>query len=121
VSRLRLLDLETGLDVAVGQTGALYGEGGGMFSPDGTLIAYRGGDEGGFRLYVVPVDGSAEPRALTGLTPGDAWHEFSPDGTKVMLNLFESETTQVIDAETGEADLLPDQIRDPGTWQRLAP
>lgn len=92
-----------------------------MFSPDGSLIAFRSFEPSGFRLYVVPADGSTEPRALTGITPGDAWHEFSPDGTKVMLNVFDSGTTQLIDVETGEADLLPDEITDPSTWQRLAP
>ena len=92
-----------------------------MYSPDGKLIAYRGfGGNETFQLFVVPADGSAEPRALTGFMPGGAWHEFSPDGTKVMLNQFGSGTL-LIDVETGDVEALPDTVTEPGTWQRLAP
>jgi hypothetical protein len=52
---------------------------------------------------------------------GDAWHEFSPDGTKVMLNLFGSKSTVLIDVESGAAETVPDKVADPATWQRLAP
>ena len=117
---LRVLDLATGVDKEVGPTGSRYGEGNGMYSPDGKVIAFRGYGDGGFQLFVVPADGSAEPRALTGFTDGDAWHEFSPDGTKVMLNRFGAGTL-LIDVETGEAEALPDKVTEPGTWQRLAP
>ena len=117
---LRLLDLGTGTDEALPRTGAQFGEGSGVFSPDGSLVAFRGFEESGYRLYVVPADGSAEPRALTGITPGEAWHEFSPDGTKVMLNRFGSGTL-LIDVESGEAETLPGTVEDPATWQRLAP
>ena len=113
MATLRLLNLATRETKALPRTGSRHGEGAGMFSPDGSLIAFRSFEPSGFRLYVVPADGSTEPRALTGITPGDAWHEFSPDGTKVMLNVFDSGTTQLIDVETGEADLLPDEITDP--------
>ena len=117
----RVLDLATGRDEAVGSTGAPFGEGHGMYSPDGKLIAYRGfGHNETFQLFVVPADGSAEPRALTGFTPGGAWHDFSPDGTKVMLNQFGTGTL-LIDVATGEAEALPDTVTEPGTWQRLAP
>lgn len=115
-----VLDIATGADEALPRTGSRHGEGAGMFSPDGKLIAYRAFVPSGFRLYVVPADGSAEPRALTGITTGDAWHEFSPDGTKVMLNLFGKQTL-LIDVETGEAESLPDTVVQPATWQRQAP
>ncbi len=85
---LRLLDLRTGTDEALPRTGAQYGEGGGVFSPDGSLVAFRGFEASGDRLYVVPADGSAEPRVLTGIAPGEAYVEFAPDGTKVMLDRF---------------------------------
>jgi Tol biopolymer transport system component len=117
---LRLLDLRTGTDEALPRTGAQFGEGGGVFSPDGSLVAFRGHEEAGYRLYIVPVDGSAKPRALTGITPGDSYAEFAPDGTKVMLNRFGSGTL-LIDVESGKAETLPDTIKDPATWQRLAP
>jgi len=117
---LRLLDLETGTDKGLPHTGARYGEGAGVFSPDGSMVAFRSFEESGYRLYVVPADWSAEPRALTGLTLGDAWHEFSPDGTKVMLNRFGSGTV-LIDVASGVAERLPDTVKDPATWQRLAP
>jgi hypothetical protein len=117
---LRLLDLRTGTDEALPRTGAQFGEGGGVFSPDGSLVAFRGHEEAGYRLYIVPVDGSAKPRALTGITPGDAYVEFAPDGTKVMLNRFGSGTL-LIDVESGAAEALPDTVADPATWQRLAP
>lgn len=70
---------------------------------------------------MAPVDGSAEPREIARVPSGDAWYEFSPDATKVMLNEYDRATTQLIDITTGEAERLPDEIKDPGTWQRLAP
>ena len=119
--RFRVLDLATGVDEAVGPTDARFGEGAGTYSPDGKLIAYRGfGLNETFQLFVVPADGSAEPRALTGSIPGGAWHEFSPDGRKVMLNRF-GNGTLLIDVESGAAETLPGSIEDPATWQRLAP
>ena len=119
--RFRVLDLATGVEEAVGPTDARFGEGAGTYSPDGKLIAYRGfGLNETFQLFVVPADGSAEPRALTGFTPGGASHEFSPDGTKVMLNRF-GNGTLLIDVESGAAETLPGSIEDPATWQRLAP
>ena len=42
-----LLDLGTGTDEALPHTGAQFGEGGGVFSPDGSLIAFRGFEESG--------------------------------------------------------------------------
>ena len=90
-----------------------------MFSPDGKLIAYRGYSDGAFQLWVVPADRSAEPRPLGAYVPGDAWHEFSPDGTTVMVNRTNSGTL-LIDVATGKAESLPDST-EPGSWQRLAP
>ena len=116
-----VLDIATGADTPLPRTGARFGEGDGMFSPDGSLVAYRGIEDGGFRLYVVPADGSAEPRALTGIIREDAWHEFSPDGTKVMLNLKGVGRTLLIDVETGDTESLSSTGPEPATWQRLAP
>jgi Tol biopolymer transport system component len=118
---VRLLDLATGTAAALPHTGTEFGEGSGVFSPNGAQIAFRGYEGSGFVLYVVPADGSAEPRALTGVLQGDAWHEFSPDGTKVMLNLFGNRSTLLIDVESGAAETVPDKVADPATWQRLAP
>ena len=119
--RFHKLDLATGEDQTFGQTGAGYGEGDGMFSPDGALVAYRGYSDGAFQLWIVPVDGSAEPRPLGAYIQGDAWHEFSPDGTKVMVNRTNKNVgTLLIDVATGDSTSLPDST-EPGTWQRLAP
>jgi WD40-like Beta Propeller Repeat len=115
-----LLDLRTGTDEALPRTGAWFGEGGGVFSPDGSLVAFRGFEEDGYQLYIVAADGSAEPRALTGITPGDAYIEFAPDGTKVMLNRIGSGTL-LIDVESGVAEAIPGTVKDPASWQRLAP
>jgi hypothetical protein len=120
IMTLHLLDLRTGADETLPRTGAQFGEGGGVFAPDGLRVAFRGHEEAGYRLYIVPADGSAKPRALTGITPGDSYAEFAPDGTKVMLNRFGSGTL-LIDVESGEAETLPDTVEDPATWQRLAP
>jgi Tol biopolymer transport system component len=117
---MRLLDLGTGTDEAFPRTGAQFGEGGGVFSADGSLVAFRGFEASGDQLYVVPVDGSAEPRALTGISPGEAYAEFAPDGTKVMFSRF-GKSTVLIDLESGAAETLPGKIADPATWQRLAP
>jgi Tol biopolymer transport system component len=116
---VHMLDLQTGTDETLPRTGAQFGEGSGMFSPDGSLVAYRGFEQSGYVMYVVSADGSTEPRALTGVLPGDAWHEFSPDGTKVMLNRFGSKTL-LIDVKSGESEELP-ATGMPATWQRLAP
>lgn len=117
---LRMLDIRTGTTETLPSTGAQFGDAGGVFSPDGSLIAFRGHEEAGYRLYVVPADGSSKPRVLTGITPGGSYVEFSPDGTKVMLNRFGSGTL-LIDVESGDAETLPDTVVDPATWQRLAP
>jgi Tol biopolymer transport system component len=118
---LRLLDLAAGTTEAIPRTSARFGEGNGAFSPDGSLVAYLGFWPEGFRLYVTRADGSGEPRALTSLIEGDELHEFSPDGTKVMLNERGTHTL-LIDLESGAAETLP-EIRDlyDRTWQRLAP
>ena len=66
----------------------------------------------GYRLYV---GACRRQRGATGPHrdhPGDAWHEFSPDGTKVMLNRF-GNGTLLIDVESGAAETLPDTIEDP--------
>ena len=60
-----------------------------------------------------------ESEPLGGYVQGDAWHEFSPDGTTVMVNRTNAGTL-LIDVETGESSSLPDST-EPGTWQRLAP
>ena len=117
---LHMLDLQTGTDEALPHTGARFGEGGGVFSADGSLIGFRSFEENGYQLYIVPADGSAEARALTGITPGDAYVEFAPDGTKVMLNKSGSGTL-LFDVESGVAEALPDTVKDSATWQRLAP
>jgi len=118
--RSHMLDIATGMDEAFGQTGSPYGDGSGMFSPDGKLVAIRGiGGDNSIRLYVAPADGSAEPRALSEFMT-EAWFEFSPDGTKIMVNRF-NDGTILYDVETGEAETLPGVVTEPGTWQRLAP
>ena len=69
----------------------------------------------------MPADGSAEPRALSEIASGEAYVEFAPDGKKLMVNRMESGTTLLIDVESGAQERLPDTIKDPATWQRLAP
>ena len=51
IMTVRLLNLGTGTDEALPRTAARYGEGGGVFSPDGSLIAFRGFEASGDRLY----------------------------------------------------------------------
>jgi Tol biopolymer transport system component len=116
---LYLLDLGTGTDEALPRTGAQYGEGSAAFSPDGSIVAFRGFEEPGYQLYVMPIDGSEKPRALTGITPGEAWHEFSPDGTKVMLNRSEAQPcSSTWRRERQTRSPTRSRIREPGSGSR---
>ena len=92
------------------------------FVPSGANSAYASPGEIPVSALgsALPVDGSAEPRALTGISPGEAYAEFAPDGTKVMFSRF-GKSTVLIDLESGATETLPDGIADPTTWQRLAP
>ncbi len=63
------------------------------WSPDGKFVLFHAAQPG--QLFVVPVDGSSEPRQLLDSTPGVDQAHFSPDGEWVAYQITESNTNQV--------------------------
>ena len=88
---MRLLDLGTGTDKAFPRTGAQFGEGGGVFSPDGSLVAFRGFEASGTDCTSCPPTGARSHGPSPGSRRVRSYAEFAPDGTKVMLNRFGNE------------------------------
>lgn len=62
------------------------------FSPDGSLIAFSGRQNGNTDVYVIPTEGGI-PRRLTWHPEDDYVQEFTPDGSSV---LFTSERSSFI-------------------------
>lgn len=89
-----------------------------QISPDGTQIAYvvstihDSDEENEYRsaIYLVPVDGSAEPRRLTNGPKRDTAPAWSPDGTRLAFVSDRAGKSQVhiLDLRGGEARKLTD-------------
>lgn len=87
VYRLGILELATGAHRALSEVALRSVEGGwGVWSPDGTRIAFAGGEDGRERVFVVNVDGSD----LLAVSPADeaagepAW---SPNGRHLVFTM----------------------------------
>jgi TolB protein len=77
-------------------------------SPDGSRIAWASGTEENKNLWVMRSDGTEKRQITSGLLFGDAFPEWSPDGTRILLTVNENDTfvLKLIDLATGEAQDL---------------
>jgi len=77
-------------------------------SPDGSRIAWASGTEDDKNLWIMLSDGSEKRQVTHGMLVGDAFPEWSPDGTRILLTVNENDTfvLKLIDLATGEAQDL---------------
>ena len=61
-------------------------------SPDGTRIAWASGTEEDKNLWVMRSDGSEKRQITTDMLFGDAFPEWSPDGSAILLTVNENDT-----------------------------
>jgi Tol biopolymer transport system component len=119
------------LDLATGTDSILPGpkhQSGGVFSPDGTRIAYlRGVDGDLIQLVVAPVDGSS-----TGILLGKAaaWgadgptinnYSWTPDGTALLVNYDAEQVARLVPIDGSPPIDLDHGSLALATMQRLAP
>lgn len=73
-------------------------------SPDGGFIAWASGTEEDKNLWVMRSDGSDKRQITEGVLFGDAFPEWSPDGSRILLTVNESGTfvLKLIDLASGE-------------------
>lgn len=141
--RIRILDLESGEAAYWGRSLPEFSEsrspehwGFPVYSPDGTQLAFgRYWDETwngatatiNHQVFVATVagdGGDAVPvselrRSRSGHVP--FWYSFSPDGTKVIIQLNDVEETWLADPDGGAPQRLEwGAVMDPPNWQRMA-
>ena len=79
--------------------------------PSGNFISYQSKQNGKYSLYAVATDGSRQWR-LTDNPQQEGWHDWSPDGRWLALELFDSKETQfhigLINWQTKEMKVLTD-------------
>jgi len=77
-------------------------------SPDGSRIAWAAGTEDDKNLWVMRSDGSEKRQITEGMLFGDAFPEWSPDGSKILLTVNENEVfvLKLIDLASGETTHL---------------
>jgi TolB protein len=73
-------------------------------SPDGGRIAWASGTEDEKNLWVMQSDGSEKRQITEGMLFGDAFPEWSPDGSKILLTVNENDVfvLKLIDLAAGE-------------------
>ena len=86
-----ILDLRSGEETVLPHPPGSSQSGGGVFSPDGTLVAFsRLYADGSYQPVVAPADGSSEGTALGPRASGDtegSSYIFTPDGTALVAGL----------------------------------
>jgi Tol biopolymer transport system component len=108
-----LLDVATGTETRL-PAPANVRQTGGVFSPDGKLIAYsRVYPEGAFELVVAPMDGSGLGRALGQRfatspdgTEVNASYAFTPDGSAVLATYGADETVRLLPVDGSAGSIL---------------
>ena len=77
-------------------------------SPDGSHVAWASGSEEDKNLWVMRADGSEKRQVTEGMLFGDAFPEWSPDGTRILLTVNEDDVfvLKLIDLASGEVTHL---------------
>jgi Tol biopolymer transport system component len=77
-------------------------------SPDGSRVAWASGTEDDKNLWVMHSDGSNKKQITHGMLVGDAFPEWSPDGTKILLTVNQNDTfvLELIDLASGATTSL---------------
>jgi Tol biopolymer transport system component len=72
-------------------------------SPDGTFVAWASGTEEDKNLWVMRSNGSEKRQITSGMLFGDAFPEWSPDGSSILLTVNENDTfvLKLIDLASG--------------------
>lgn len=105
----------------------VYNWGGGFdLSPDGRSVVFMWNITGHWELYLLPIDQSAPPRALTAGPDSKLFPRFSPDGARVAFlqdqNGDEEYDVHVLDLATGAViNLMPDTPEGLNEWLRWSP
>lgn len=112
---------------ALFRTPNVYNWGGGFdVSADGRAIVFMWNVSGQWELYVMPTDGSTQPRLVTGGPQAKMMPRFSPDGTRIAYlqdyNGDEAFDVHLLDLATGRtANLMPDTPEGLNDWLRWSP
>lgn len=105
----------------------VYNWGGGFdLSPDGRTVVFMWNISGHWELYLLPIDQSAPPRALTAGPDSKLFPRFSPDGTRVAFlqdrDGDEEYDVHVLDLATGLiTNLMPNTPEGLNEWLRWSP
>lgn len=130
--RIRLLEIDTGLDRRLEFEGAAGPELHPLFSPDGSQLLFeRYSPTEGYRvvvppdyqLVVAPAEGGGPAVAIGPREPDfmeGAWTSFSPDGTKVLATYQSDKSTWLLDVTGGQGQRVSWPTFAEGSWQRLA-
>lgn len=78
-------------DTSAGKFG--YRAGTPKLHPSGKFITYQSKQNGKYSLYAVNVDGSKQWK-LTDVKENEGWHDWSPDGKWLAIELFDNDQTQ---------------------------
>jgi len=96
-------------DTTAGKYG--YRAGAPKLHPTENYITYQSKQNGKYSLYAVSLDGSKRWK-LTNNTENEGWHDWSPDGKWLAIELFDAEQSQfhigLMNWETKEMEILTD-------------
>jgi Tol biopolymer transport system component len=121
--RIRVLDIDRGVDVLVSPEPNQATWQTQLFSPDGTKILsnrYAAGYE--YVEALIPVDGKGPATFIGGVHTSETLHPdpvFSPDGTQIVVHYVETNEVWEFDATTGHGHQVAAPPTDGISWQRL--